>query len=175
MPHRYVVTFVGDDRTGIVEQLANTIEAHGGNWLDSRLSQLEGKFAGLILVGMHPDQQPALAEALSGLAGHSVDVRITDAGPPTGSHPTNLSLSVTGPDRPGIVRGISKALADAGINVSRMTSGVESAPWTGETLFLAEIEATAPENYSLEGIQTTLDEIADAMTLDIDIEPRSAP
>ena len=46
----YVITFIGDDRPGLVEALAKVISGHDGNWLESRLSQLDSKFAGIIRV-----------------------------------------------------------------------------------------------------------------------------
>lgn len=42
-----VLTVIADDKPGIVEQLAATITEHGGNWLESRMAQMAGKFAGI--------------------------------------------------------------------------------------------------------------------------------
>ena len=47
-----VLTVIGDDRPGLVEALAETIAAHEGNWLESRMSHLAGKFAGLLRVSV---------------------------------------------------------------------------------------------------------------------------
>ena len=41
-----VLTLLGSDRPGLVELVAGVIAAHGGNWLESRMSHLCGKFAG---------------------------------------------------------------------------------------------------------------------------------
>ena len=46
----YIVSFIGDDRPGLVEEIANAVKDCEGNWQESRLSQLGGKFAGLILI-----------------------------------------------------------------------------------------------------------------------------
>ena len=40
-----VLTIIGEDRPGIVESLAEIISDHSGNWLESSMSQLAGKFA----------------------------------------------------------------------------------------------------------------------------------
>ncbi len=42
-----VLTIIGEDRPGIVELLAKIISDHSGNWLESSMSQLAGKFAGV--------------------------------------------------------------------------------------------------------------------------------
>lgn len=169
MPHQFVVTFIGDDRTGIVGQLSATIEKHGGNWLESQLSQLGGKFAGLILVALDEDAAEALEQDLANMPGGHWSVRVTPAGTRAERAEANLSLELVGPDRPGIVREVSTALAASDINVISMESEVESAPFTGEPLFKATIAAHVPENLSMPQLTAELDRIADAMTLDIDL------
>ena len=166
----YVITFIGDDQTGIVGALSAVIEKHGGNWLESQLSKLGGKFAGLILVAL-PDQViEELHAELKTLRGGQWSVRITptdDVG--TASQSANLTLSILGPDRPGIVKEVSRALADAGINVVELESRVENAAFTGESMFRAEIRAQTPDNQDMLAIEAQLDAIAEAMTLDIDL------
>ena len=46
MTNHLVVTILAEDRPGIVEQIAQTIIAHGGNWMESSMNRLAGKFAG---------------------------------------------------------------------------------------------------------------------------------
>ena len=42
-----VLTFVGDDRPGLVNAIAEAIAASGATWLESRSAELAGKFAGI--------------------------------------------------------------------------------------------------------------------------------
>ncbi len=169
MSYQYVVTFIGDDRTGIVGQLSATIEKHGGNWLESQLSQLGGKFAGLILIELESEEASALEADLANLPGGQWSVRVTPTNAAAITGEANLSLELVGPDRPGIVREVSTALAETGINVVTMESGVESAPFTGEPMFKASISAHVPESVSTAELSAKLDVIAEAMTLDIDL------
>lgn len=170
MHARYVISFIGDDRTGIVEQLADMIAAAGGNWLDSQLTRLEGKFTGVILIALDDEGAASLMAKLDGLTGTDLDIRMTPAGTSPSSALQTIQMTVTGADRTGIVREVSRALARADISVSRLESGVESAPFTGEPMFKAVIVATAPENEDLSDIQAALDDIADDMMLEIDLE-----
>jgi|TARA_R100001509_G_scaffold110004_2_gene65738 glycine cleavage system regulatory protein len=168
----FIVTFIGDDRPGLVEAVSSAIERSGGNWLESRLSQLGGKFAGLVLVNLPESAGPGLEETLRGLADSGLSVRVTPAASevaPRGER--RVTLTVVGPDRPGIVREISRALAAEQLNVVEMESEVSSAPMSGEQLFHACIEAELPAGATLEALQGALDSIADAMTLDIDLSP----
>src|SRR3990167_8250681 len=62
-----VFTVVGDDKPGLVEKLAHTVAAHGGNWLESRMGELAGHFAGIVHVAVGEAQLPALRSALEAL------------------------------------------------------------------------------------------------------------
>ena len=175
METSYIVTFIGDDRPGLVEQLSSVIENNRGNWLESRLSQLGGKFAGLILVTLPSDKGAALEASLKDLSASGLSVRVTPASS-MAAHATgrNITLTVIGPDRLGIVREISRALAQRQVNVVEMDSQVSSAPMSGEMIFRSRIDAQIPEHIDLDDLQDTLDDIANDMTLEIDLERGSS-
>ena len=69
-----VLTLIGPDRPGLVELLAQTVSAHEGNWLESRMSRLAGQFAGILHVEVPENQSEALQRALTTLA--SNDLRV---------------------------------------------------------------------------------------------------
>jgi glycine cleavage system regulatory protein len=172
METSYIITFIGDDRPGLVEAVADVVEQNDGNWLESRLSQLGGKFAGLVLVSLPGDSCAALEASLKGLSTHGLSIRVTPTGPgATQSVSRAVTLTVIGPDRLGIVREISSALASHSVNVTAMDSEVNSAPMSGERLFEARIEAQVPASTSVDNLSDTLDDIANQMTLDIVLEP----
>ncbi len=172
MSDNYIITFIGDDRPGLVEQLSSTIEEHGGNWQQSQLAQLGGKFAGLILVSLAGDGGPALEEDLKGLASSGLSVRVTATSESAAAREgdRSIALSLLGPDRPGIVREVSRALAQRQINVVEMESSVDSAAMSGELMFRASIQAQVPRDTDMADLQDSLDAIANQMTLDIDLE-----
>jgi glycine cleavage system regulatory protein len=167
MRQQFIITFIGDDRTGLVEHIARCVNDQGGNWLDSQLSKLGGKFAGLVLVEIDPAAEGPLSDALQTLDGHPFSVRVTPAGRGE-AQDADLTLTVTGPDRPGIVREVSSALARHGINVVRLDSRVFGAPFTGEAMFEARVQASLPAELDRLSLDDALDEIADRLTLEID-------
>ncbi len=170
MKSSYIITFIGDDRPGLVEQLSSVIERNGGNWHESRLSQLGGKFAGLILVSLPMEGGQSLETELTALAASGLSVRVTATGerkPPAPGR--DITLTVLGPDRAGIVREISRALAQRQINVLEMDSQVNSAAMSAEMIFSARIAAWIPEATDMDDLAVSLDEIANHMTLDIDL------
>ena len=172
MENSYIITFIGDDRPGLVEQLSGVIEQNGGNWHESQLSQLGGKFAGLVLISIQDGGAQQLETSLKALSASGISVRVTPTGPgsntPSARH---ITLTLIGPDRLGIVREISRALAAHQVNVIEMHSRVSSAPMSAEMLFEARIEAEIPATLVLDDLNDMLEEIADQMTLDISVEP----
>lgn len=168
----FIVTFIGEDRPGLVETLSETISAQGGNWLESRLSQLAGKFAGLIRVSLPESASQDLQEALKALDADGISVRVS---PCTGEtqasdHTRLITLTVLGPDRPGIVREIAGALSVRSINVVDMESYVSPAPMSAELLFHARVEAEIPHQGDMDELSDTLDTIANEMDVDIHLE-----
>ena len=167
----FIITFIGDDRPGLVEQLSSVIESNQGNWHESRLSQLGGKFAGLILVSLPAASGEGLERQLKALSTSGLSVRVTPTVDSNLDHSGKaITLRVLGPDRLGIVREISRALADRNINVVEMDSQVDSAAMSGEMLFSARIDAHIPADTDLDDLQDSLEEIANHMTLDIDLD-----
>lgn len=171
METSFIITFIGDDRPGLVERLSTIIEENRGSWHTSQLSQLGGKFAGLILVTVPDDGAEQLKSALAAISGTGLSVRITPSS--TGqaiAAARKITLTLIGPDRQGIVREVSQALASHQVNVVEMDSQVASAPMSGEMLFQARIDAEIPPDTNLDDLSDMLDEIANQMTLDISLE-----
>jgi glycine cleavage system regulatory protein len=166
-----VFTFVGADQPGLVETLAQTVSAHGGNWLESRMSELAGQFPGIVKVEVAHEQATALRAALLALSARQLSVLVagqhTDES--TGSY-RRLRLSILGNDRPGIVREVAHALAARQISVCEMNTSVTSAPMSGEPLFEAVAHIQVPQALDLAELNTQLDRIAEALTVDIDLE-----
>ena len=52
-----VFTFIGNDKPGLVGKLSNTVSENGGNWLESRMSQLAGHFAGIARIQISNDKR----------------------------------------------------------------------------------------------------------------------
>jgi len=83
----------------------------------------------------------------------------------------NLYLTLTGPNRPGIVYEVTHELSDSDINILHFSSSVENAAWSGGELFIAELAVQAPGSLDIADLRDRLDQIENKMTLEIDIEP----
>lgn len=154
-----VMTVIGKDRTGLVESIARLVAEHGGNWLESRMCRLGGEFAGILRVQVPSPQRAALEQALAKLADLSVVVR-PDGPAPAPAEFALASLEVIGPDRPGIVREITRALAAQRVNVEELATECISAPMSGEPLFQARAKLLLPAGVTVATLRQALERAA---------------
>ncbi len=171
MNRSLVFTFIGPDQPGLVEKLSQAVASHGGNWLESRMSQLAGQFAGIVRIAVNDEQLDSLAEALLALSGAELTVTVQrDAGSSGAAKQQTQRLSIIGNDRPGIVKEVARALAARHINVCEMSTNITSAPMTAEALFEAEADIELPASVKRDELQEQLDAIADQLSVDIKLE-----
>lgn len=166
-----LISIIADDKPGVVEALAETVNQHHGNWLESRLSQLGGKFAGVVRVAAAAEHISALEASLGSLNKHNMWVKTEpiDNAVPQKTGVEYAYVHVLGPDRPGIVRELSKALAESQINVANLETSLSSMPYSGEPLFDARGELEIPQGFDLGELHEELDAIANALALDISL------
>lgn len=165
-----VLTVIGPDRPGIVELLATTIAAHGGNWEQSRMAHLAGQFAGILRVTVPRDHVGELHRALDGLAGSGLRVVSEAASAPERGALRTYRLSLVGDDREGIVRDVSRALTLRGINVEELDTRCESAPMSGEQLFRAQALLHVPAAQDATELQKALEALADDLMVELRLE-----
>lgn len=164
-----VLTVIGDDRPGLVEQLAAAISSHRGNWLESSMAHLAGKFAGIVEVSVAADDAAALRTALSALP--ALKVTVEEAGSGASSHKgRRLTLSLVGHDRIGIVREVSQVLARHAVNVEALNTFTASAPMSAEVLFHAQAELQAAESLDARALKSDLERISDDLMVDITLD-----
>ena len=99
-----VLTLIGNDQPGLVESLAQIVARHQGNWLESNMSRLAGKFAGILRVSVEEDQAEALVAALDALSPRLKLIVERSAQAEAEKPQRTLRLSLVGNDRPGIIR-----------------------------------------------------------------------
>ena len=70
-------------------------------------------------------------------------------------------------NRPGIVRDVTQALNLLGANIEAFSSDIESAPFTGETIFRAAVRIHVAEDITPEKVQITLEQLPDEIIVDL--------
>jgi glycine cleavage system regulatory protein len=166
-----VVIFSGVDRPGIVDSLSRVVSAQGGNWEQSRMARLADRFAGILEITAAASQVASLTAALEALSGEGVDIRVErGASEQSTTGARALHMEVTAADRPGIVREISGLLASYGLNIEDLHTATTSAPMSGEPLFVAAVDATAPTDCDLQALQDAVERLSDELVVDITLE-----
>lgn len=161
-----VLTVVGDDRAGLVAAVADTVDAHGGNWENSQLAELAGAFAGIVEVSVPAARADELRSALAAVDGLvTVAVEASSGTPDAATR--RVVLDVLGNDHPGIVREISAALSAQGLSIERMTTETRDAAMAGGRLFAASLTAVVPAGVALADVQADLERVAAEIQVDL--------
>jgi glycine cleavage system regulatory protein len=171
MNTKVILSAVGSDRPGLTQSLADAVLAAGGNWLESHLSRLGGKYVGSVLVEIDEDKLPTLERQIAEVDAAGLHVSIAPAGeePSATGHP--LTIDLVGQDRTGIVRELTAVLAKLGVNIETFASGTENSSWSGERLFRATAQLSIPPDTSFEQVRTALEAISGEIMVDFNITP----
>jgi glycine cleavage system regulatory protein len=163
-----VVTAIGADRPGIVSLLSERAQGFGANWAGSRMTNLAGQFAGMVHFEVPVKNAEPLAQALRALETSGLRVVIATSKtppPPAGRRIVNLEL--TGLDRPGIVRDLSRALAAHGVSIDDLHTEIVDGGAKPEHLFKVNALLVVPESLSNETLRDALAALAREMMVDI--------
>lgn len=164
-----VITVIGDDRVGLVQSLADAVASVGGNWERSELSELAGKFAGIVMVTLEDERTEALATNLRALD-DVLDITLHEVADSTAEQAgmESVALDLVSDDRPGLVREISAVLTRHGVNITRIESSVRDAPMAGGKIFTCQADLrTRPE--ALGRVQTDLENLAAELMVELAI------
>lgn len=165
-----VFTIIGNDRPGLVERIARIVNEHEANWLGSRMSQLGGKFAGMIQVEGEKAHLDELKIALRSLDEVGLSVTVEE-GEDVADQKEARTITVTmlGLDRPGIVREVSQALAAHELNVLDLKTDITQAAMTGRPMFNGAAIVECADNQDLSDLADSLEKISQALSVDIEI------
>jgi glycine cleavage system regulatory protein len=166
-----ILSAVGSDRPGLTQGLAEAVFAAGGNWLESHLSHLGGKYVGSILVELDAARLGELGQAVERLNAGGLHVSIVPAGdaPQAGGKP--LWFELVGQDRPGIVNEVTAVLAGLGVNIEDFATRTEMGAWSAERLFRATARLTVPAATTPDAVQEALEAISSEIMVDFTIKP----
>ena len=163
-----VLTLIGDDRSGIVNALADVVSRHDGNWERSQLAELAGAFAGIVLVTLPDERAEAFTAAVTALAGLTVvvhDVDATAADEPTG----RITVELLGNDRPGLVKELSGVFTQHGLSIEEVETGSYDAPMAGGRLFEALLVVPVTESTDTDALRADLERLAMELMVDISV------
>tara|TARA_Y100000780_G_scaffold119059_1_gene107394 strand:- start:4037 stop:4552 length:516 start_codon:yes stop_codon:yes gene_type:complete len=162
-----VITVISADKPGLVESLAQTINRHGGNWLESRMARMAGQFAGILRVDVGNEQLDALRVDLEELSHLGINVQVAISGQADEPVQSALILNLVGNDRAGIVHEVSRVLASHGVNVESLETECVPAPMSADMLFKAEARLGVYPQTDLDALRDALENLTDDLMVEL--------
>lgn len=168
-----LLTAVGTDRIGIVDDVSAAILERKCNIEESRMTLLGGEFAVLILVSGSEDAVSRLVdetESIGEALGLSASARRT-ATPIQAEEALPYILESSSLDTNGIVHSVSAVLRRHGINIADLESDTVPAPWTGAPLFNMRARLSIPRAVPIAALRRELEALENEHNLDLRLYP----
>jgi glycine cleavage system transcriptional repressor len=167
-----VISSIGSDKPGIVNELAKSCVANQCNIVDSRMTVLGGEFAVIMMISGAWDCIAKLEKALPAISdglGLTTTTKHTNAR--TQSQAMSYSVNVVALDNPGIVHEIAQFFSKQNINIDDLVTGTYSAPHTGTQMFNLNMNIRIPSDTHLATLREEFMDFCDDLNLDAMIEP----
>jgi len=156
-----------DDRPGIVDTLSGLVKDHSGNWLESRMTHLAGKFAGIVKIQINEANIAALESDLEQLKTKGWIINTEHSNTSSEDATTNAKISIVGNDRPGIVKDVAQALSGLAVNVLELNTQFESAAMSAEPLFKTKARVHIPESVDFDDVRDALEQLSNELMVEI--------
>jgi glycine cleavage system transcriptional repressor len=155
------ITVVGHDRPGIIAQAAEVLSQCGMNLEDSSMTLLRGHFA-MTLICAGEANAAQIEAALHPLVNGSLDVTVREVSQEPQFSPLGFTYLVTvhGADRLGIVARLASVIAEAGGNITDLTTRLSG------TLYVLLAEVDLPGSADVEALQARLAEVSTELAVE---------
>jgi glycine cleavage system transcriptional repressor len=174
MPHA-ILTAIGADRPGLVDEVSEFIFSRGGNIEDSRMVNLRGQFAMMVLVGGSRDLLDRLKRELGQLSHSSAlhaEWHEAQEGEMTGTgRALPFRLTGTAIDQPGLVHRIAHLLRAMHVNIESLDTRLMPAPYTGAPMFEMELILSVPDTTPLSQLRQKIATLCDELNVDWNLDP----
>jgi glycine cleavage system transcriptional repressor len=160
------VTVVGHDRPGIIARAADILAHAGMNLEDSSMTLLRGHFA-MTLICAGEASAADVETALLPLVHDSLDVTVRELAEETDQPALGQPYLVTvhGADRLGIVARLATVIADAGGNITDLTTRLAGG------LYVLVAEVDLPPSAEADALRAELSVVAAELGVDASLRP----
>jgi glycine cleavage system transcriptional repressor len=168
MAKRTVLTAIGDDRPGLVADVAEFVSRRGGNIDESRMLNMHGQFAIAMLVTGSDSALDAISADVAELAATtSIDVRLTPVEEHVRRDPRPLyRVEAHALDQPDLVHQVADVLRRCHANIESLETTVEPAPITGSPIFAMEILLSGGSD----GMRAELERVCGELEIDWELK-----
>jgi glycine cleavage system transcriptional repressor len=176
MSQLIVISAVGTDRTGVVQDLTKVILACGGNIEESRMTTLGREFAMLLLVSGNWHTLSRLEQGLDKLRESSdltIAVKETDE-KPVEEDRMPYAVDIVALDQQGIVFNLANFFATRDIEIADVATRSYAAAHTGAPMFAVQMAVNVPSTIHVAQLRDEFLELCDRLNLDAILEPVKA-
>jgi len=174
--NQLVLSALGEDRPGIIDELSRCVLDSGCMVLDSRMAVLGGDFALLLQVGGNWNNIAKLENQIGGLESR-LGLMISSRRTTDKSVAENMlpyGVDVVALDQPGIVHNLARFFSQRHINIQEMMTSSYPAPHSGTVMFSVHMSVEIPAKTQISTLREEFMEFCDDMNLDAVIEPVKA-
>jgi len=168
-----VLSALGEDHPGIVDQLSKAIFDLDCNINDSRMTVLGGEFAIILMIEGNWNNLAKLESNCAALE-HQLGLKIMakqTRGRKQESDLLPYEVEVVALDHPGIVHHLASFFSRRKINIEDMATSSYAAAHTGTPMFSVHMVVSIPANIHIATLREEFMEFCDEMNLDAVLEP----
>jgi len=168
-----VLSAIGSDRPGIVNELSELILECGCNIENSRMTVLGGEFAIILLVSGQWNTITKLEDGIAKLEATLNLKVITKRTAPQPHTQNELPYAVEAicVDQKGILHELASFFSARTINIQDITTSHYNAPHTGTAMFSLQMIIDVPEKVKISRLREEFLEYADKLNIDAILEP----
>jgi glycine cleavage system transcriptional repressor len=173
MSQLIVISAVGTDRKGVVQDITKVILACGGNIEQSRMTTLGSEFAMLMLVSGNWHTLSRLESKLEKLSVNdnlTVSIRRTSAAV-TKEDRMPYAVDVVSLDQQGIVYNLANFFTAHDIEIADVATRQYAAAHTGAPMFEVQMAINIPASIHVAQFRDAFLEFCDQMNMDAILEP----
>jgi glycine cleavage system regulatory protein len=168
--HHYILSYIGEDRPGLVEELSAIIANNQGSWLESRMANLSGQFTGVVRLSVAAENAESLEQDIRAAQKDDLMLTLSRAEPIGAASRQRLLIKVIGADRPGIIKELAAQLARLNVNVEDLQTDVRAAAMAGEPIFEAVVEVSATSMLDQDRLRDELESLSDDLIVEVSNE-----
>ena len=172
MAQLIVISAIGTDRTGVVQDLTKVILACGGNIEQSRMTTLGSEFAMLLLVSGNWHTLSRLEQGLEKLCESSdlsFSIKKTEE-KPVDEDRMPYAVDVVALDKQGIVFALANFFASRDIEIADVSTSSYAAAHTGAPMYSVQMTVNVPSSQYVAQLRDEFYDLCDEMNFDGVIE-----
>lgn len=172
MARRYIISLTGANRVGVLAAVTTALDELRGNLWEASISVMQ-PFCSILLTADFPDDrsESVISDHIRDLCRpYAVEVRVSEPAAESGilMPPSNkYVLTVSGSDKPGMLRNLSTKLAELGVDIRNLYAE----RCEHKKAFSLEFEIAIPMSLNLERVSEQITTRCQELGLQLTLEP----